>query len=101
MAEEKTVVIFRKYPEGDILAIFPEIPSDPWGAECMVYQHIGQHGGGDCNLMMRATKPARPSEYKELKKELEGIGYVLDVHEKSTPRMAKKRRDEADARISR
>jgi hypothetical protein len=97
MAEGKTIVIFRKYPKGDILAIFPEIPADRWGTECMAYQHIGQHGGGDCNLMMRATKPAKVSEYKDLKRELEMIGYVLDVRERTTPEMKAHRQDEAQA----
>ena len=91
MAEEKTIVIFRKYPEGDILAIFPEIPSDAWGYECTVYQHLGQHGGGDCRGMMLATKPAKPSEYKALKKELEQIGYVLEVRERMTEEMRNRR----------
>lgn len=91
MAEEKTIVLFRKYPEGDILAIFPEIPSDAWGYECTVYQHLGQHGGGDCRGMMQATKPAKPSEYKALKKELEQIGYVLEVRERMTSEMRERR----------
>lgn len=95
MAEEKTVVLFRKYPEGDILAIFPEIPSDRWGYECMVYQHLGQHGGGDVRGMMQATKPAKPSEYKDLKRELEQIGYDLEVRERISPAMHEKRRENA------
>lgn len=92
---DKVVVLFRKYPEGDILAIFPEIPADRFGYECTVYQHLGQHGGGDCQGMMQATKPAKPSEYKALKRELESIGYELEVRERITPKMREKRMDEA------
>lgn len=97
MAEEKVkvVVLFRKYPEGDILAIFPEIPGDYTGYECMVYQHLGQHGSGDCQGMMQATKPAKPSEYKALKRELESIGYIVEVRERITPKMREKRLEEA------
>ncbi len=100
MAEEKVVVLFRKYPEGDILAIFPEIPSDRWGDECMVYAHLGQHGGGDCQGMMQATKPAKPSEYKDLKRELERIGYALEVRERITRTMREKRQAEVRRSVS-
>ena len=36
---------------------------------------IGQHADADYYEVIRATKLAKPEEYKELKQELESIGY--------------------------
>jgi hypothetical protein len=58
----KTVVIFRKYKEGDILALFPEI--DEGNYKCSCYQRIGQHGLADYDHCIRMTQPARPEEYE-------------------------------------
>lgn len=97
MDKVKVVVVFRKYPKGDILAVFPEIPADHWGKECMAYANLGQHGSADAEHVTRATKPAKPSEYKDLKRELESIGYIVDVRQKITAAMNKKRTQQATA----
>lgn len=80
---EKTVVIFRKYKNnGDILALFPELP---WSGDSNVtsYEHMGQHGAADYNHCLDITKPAKPEEYAALKKELENqVGYNLEVKSK-------------------
>ena len=72
---EKTRVVFRKFPEGDILALFPELSEG--GAAVESYQHIGQHGGADYVFCIRRTVPANPEEYQALAAELEDIGYDL------------------------
>jgi len=82
---DKTVVIFRKFPEGEIVAIFPEIPANDHRAECLCYQHIGQHGPASYSLVDR-TKLATAAEYAELKTELESIGYDLIVHKRINKR---------------
>ncbi len=79
---EKTEVIFRKYPDGEIIALFPDITGSPGFIES--YLHVGQHGSANYNIVMRQTKPAKPAEYAELKEELEGLGYYLDVKQKRT-----------------
>jgi hypothetical protein len=84
MAKEKTVVIFRKYPDGEVIALFPEIPHDRFGVTCSSYMHNGQHGAADCVGVDRQTKPASPKEYASLKRELTGIGYALDIKKKFT-----------------
>lgn len=101
MAEEKTIVIFRKYPDGEIIALFPEIPADNQGLRCSSYMHVGQHGGADCSMVSRSTRPASSAEYAPLKKELERIGYNLEVRERITPAMNEVRRREADRPYSR
>jgi hypothetical protein len=76
---EKTKVVFRVWPEGDILALFPEEPGDVLGHQCLSYQRIGQHGNADYDHCISATRPAQPDEYAGLAEELRRIGYDLDV----------------------
>lgn len=81
----RTKVIFRKAKSnGEITAIFPTLPgtSDPCSLLC--YVHAGQHGSAFLEWIRKDTKPATPEEYAALKRELEGIGYMLDVRRKST-----------------
>lgn len=80
----ETKVIFRKWPDGDILALFPEVPADIVGGLCSSYEHCGQHGGADYFHCITKTKPALPSEYEVLKVELETIGYCLNIVIRST-----------------
>ena len=56
----KTAVVFRKYKEGDIIALFPyEIDS---GHCIMSYQHVGQRSGADYDHMIRCAKPEKHEE---------------------------------------
>lgn len=41
------------------------------------YQHLGQHG--ECTENFTRAKRATPAEYADLKKELEGLGYIITV----------------------
>ena len=79
-----TKVVFRKFKEGGIIALFPTEPgtSDPY-TSCMSYQHIGQHGAADPGIVS-ITKLATPKEYAPLAKELRSLGYVLDIRTKVT-----------------
>lgn len=76
----KTQVIFRKFPEGDVIALFPNEKQGWHGSTSyiMSYMRTGQHGDASPELitdMKKATK----KEYTALKKELESIGYKLEV----------------------
>ncbi len=90
MDEHKTRVIFRKWRDGEVIALFPEIPADRFGYECMAYQHVGQHGGAGVTLS-DITAPASPDEYRDLAKELAGIGYNLEIVKRFTSKMRCKR----------
>jgi hypothetical protein len=86
MAEEKTVVVFRKdrpSEGGDVFALFPYDPASP--GFCSVYQHIGGHGSADYIGCVARSRPAKPAEYAALKEELESepYNYVLDVRERA------------------
>lgn len=76
--EPKTRVVFRKFKDGQIIALFPDSYKD---GMIDTYMHIGQHSLGDPRIVDN-TKLATSDEYYELKKELERIGYNLVVRKK-------------------
>lgn len=87
--QHKTVVIFRKVPanycsaDEEVIALFPEIPATMNPNECQSYVHYGQHGAAMASG--HNWKLATPEEYAPLKKELESIGYNLDIRKRSCP----------------
>lgn len=68
-----TKVNFRKFKDGDIIALFPEIQETNKYVDS--YMHIGQHGNADYNGVIKNTTPATKEEYKPLLEELLYIGY--------------------------
>ena len=90
MNEGITKVVFRKfYPEGDVIAIFPEMIGTRYPGSCMSYQHVGQHGACDVFALMdpKRTRPAILREYADLKKELENRGYILKICQRVSRKM--------------
>ena len=87
MPEPKTPVVFRKWHEdngGDVIALFPTIPSDIHGRYCEAYEHVGQHGGANYNAVIANTSPAKPDEYESLAKELTARGYNLKPYKRAS-----------------
>ena len=80
---EITPVLFRKdkRKDGEITAVFPYDSWQCYGKRLIsCYAHMGQHGSCVWPWVVLNTKPARPKEYRELKKELESLmGYNLRV----------------------
>ena len=72
-------IIFRKFPEGDVIALFPDQPEGR--GRINSYQHVGQHGAADYQLI-RELRPAKPAEYHDLLRELKNIGYKPCVRKK-------------------
>src|SRR5690349_777779 len=73
------IVIFRRFPDGDVIALFPYLPAECLNAwPCQSYMRVGQHGPADPGIVY-ATRPARPHEYAPLKAELERLGYRLSI----------------------
>ncbi len=76
------IVIFRRFPDGDIIALFPYLAAECMNAwPCQSYMHVGQHGAADPRIIYD-TRPAWPHEYAALKDELEQIGYRLDIRQR-------------------
>ena len=78
---EKEIVIFRKFRDGEIIALFPEMEGAKIGLVGS-YMHVGQHGDADYFWVIDSTKPAKPHECTKLKQELGSIGYNLRVVKK-------------------
>ena len=72
---ETVDVMFRMF-QGEILAIFPHTKYNNYFVLC--YAHFG-HTGADYNGVVYDSRPATEEEYKDLKKELENIGYNLKI----------------------
>jgi len=90
--QEKTKVIFRKFPDGEVIALFPELPGDNDVRNCLSYQHIGQHGKAEASL--HYTKPAdynQDVDAVKLWNELTAIGYNLTVVTRFSYQMDRKR----------
>ena len=67
-----TSVIFRIEDDGEILAVFPFVPSS---CSVVVYSHNGQHSSADGTYIRDCTKPAAASDYAGLLSELRSMGY--------------------------
>jgi hypothetical protein len=82
----KTDVIFRKWNNknfaGDhIIALFPHEVCN-YDGSVTSYMHFGQHGDATYNHCIRSSKPAKEKEYIDLYRELQSIGYDLNVIKK-------------------
>jgi len=74
----QTKVVFRKWSDGSVLALFPEDQADYWG-NCGSYEHVGQHGAADYTGCIAKTKAASAEEYKDLKAELESAPFSYQL----------------------
>ena len=75
-AQPQTIdVMFRKYRDksAEILAVFPYEAHDLYSDFVICYAHVGQHGGAQMEHVLSATRPAKPGEYADLYRELQGI----------------------------
>lgn len=81
----KTDVVFRvdktgKF-KGTVYALMPHEVSTLNGL-VTTYQHVGQHSSAEYRYCIAQSRPATPEEYKDLKEELESIGYDVNVIKK-------------------
>ena len=56
--EIETPVIFRRFKEGDVIALFPLECGTSSPYTCGSYQHVGQHGAADPGIVY-CTTPAQ------------------------------------------
>lgn len=78
---EVTEVIFRKFKDGSIIALFPYETEFRYG-DCMSYMQLGQHGTASLSII-NSTKLATKEEYKDLCSELIiAVGYKLRIIKK-------------------
>ena len=63
-------IIFRKFPDGEVIALFPELKSFWIGS----YSVIGQHGEAHPALIQELDKVSE-AECVEIKRDLISVGY--------------------------
>lgn len=61
-----TPAIFRKFSNGEIIALFPYIAGNTDGWTCQSFVHVGQHGAADPLVVVPRTKPATLDEAWDL-----------------------------------
>ena len=66
--------------EQDLFAYFPHEDYDRNGMFKSSYSHVGQHSACSPQYAKESRK-ATKAEYQDLKTELEGLGYVLNIIE--------------------
>jgi hypothetical protein len=70
-----TEVVFRAFPNGDVIALFPYVIHSGYLVES--YMHTGQHSGAAIDIVS-STRPAKPEELAPLMQELASeYGYNL------------------------
>ena len=75
-------VVFRKFPDGEVIALFCDSAKDCNAGNVMSYMHVGQHGEASRNLGQN-LRLATPEEYAPLLRELRAIYHpepVRPVH---------------------
>lgn len=81
--EDADWVIFRKYPAGEVVALFPGTGKSQgnYHMYCQNYMHVGQHSAARYSKVMKDTKPASldDPEVQALKKELESEPYNYKI----------------------
>ncbi len=82
MNESKTKVIFRRFKNGDVIALFPALAGDMNPNTCSSCMHVGQHGSATASLQDTYAT----NDYLPLKQELESIGYKLTIVTRFTAR---------------
>lgn len=96
MPEPITDVIFRTWKGkdgGDVIALFPGLFGTSEPHTCSSYMHVGQHSSANPHLVIQATRPAKPHEYRDLARELRGRGYRLRIAHRLHPKYERERLD--------
>ena len=79
MKKELLKVVFRKFNNGEVIALFPEIKFGCPHYEIMSYMHIGQHGEVDHYAVVEQTTLATEEEYQALLNEIKSIYHDYDI----------------------
>ena len=79
MEKQILKVVFRKFNDGEIIALFPQIKFGCPHYEIMSYMHIGQHGEVDHHAILEQTKLATEEEYQALLNEIKSIYRDYDI----------------------
>ena len=79
MEKQILKVVFRKFNDGEVIALFPDIKFGCPYYQIMSYMHIGQHGEVDHHAILEQTKLATEEEYQALLNEIKSIYRDYDI----------------------
>lgn len=79
MKKQILKVVFRKFDNDEIIALFPEITFGYPHYKMMSYMSIGQHYEVDHHAIIQQTKLATEDEYKTLLKEIEKVYHEYEI----------------------
>lgn len=79
MKKENLQVVFRKFNNGEVIALFPQIRFGCPHYKIMSYMHIGQHGEVDHHAVIQQTKLANEEDYTSLLKEIKSIYHDYEI----------------------
>ena len=71
-------VIFRKFKNGEVIALFPQF-TNKRNYKIESYMHVGQHGEVDHHAVIQQTKPTKEEEYRTLLNEIKSIYHDYDI----------------------
>ena len=77
--KELLKVVFRKFEDGEVIALFPEIKFGCPHYKIMSYMHVGQHGEVDYQAVTKITKLATKEDYQSLLKEIASIYHEYEI----------------------
>lgn len=74
-------VIFRMF-EGDVIALFPDLPADNHSTLVTCYAHIGQHGAANIRHVINHSRLCTADERRALLTELTSAPYHYKLVER-------------------
>lgn len=75
-------VIFRMF-QGEVIALFPDLPGDTNPAHCTCFVHIGQHSAANITHVINHSRPCTYDERRPLLNELTSAPYNYKLVERT------------------
>jgi hypothetical protein len=99
LAEDQILVVFRVYPDGEVIALMPYEVEDEFGHLCVcavfdLYVRVGHYDGANPQIVVSQTAPATPKQYRPLLKELTQLGYKVVVRRRIPSDATERRRQQ-------
>ncbi len=89
----ETPVIFRRWTDGSVTALFPTQAADTLGRYCSAFELRGGEQEYEYEALMASTLAAEPEEYRDLAKSVrQHFGYNVQAVNYATDEMHRERR---------
>lgn len=94
MSDTLTVIFRVDRETKDVYAIYPEDLADFQGHCTAYFPYGGGHGAADYWVCLGTSRPAKPSEYRQLLRDLKRLMPNIKVAKRASWRMHERRRQE-------